>query len=276
MRCPDTEYIRNLEYFLQHSNEDEADARYFLRRFDDAYQGNWQLLKWLDVGAGPGTKPIQILKGIGKDIGLLQRASALKLSILEPSEEWQRILAENFQKAKLKTLISEKHQTTWEEFNSPNKYDLITFFHSVYGITTETLGKIPQYLQENGTACIVVESPNSDLHLIKKRIFPYVHHQELVSSSDTITSFLERKRIKYSIDREETKQRFYVDDILDINNPNRTIPLSFILQTKPEDQDKITSKAARKKIEEELRKYVKFDGDSSYINVPDRFIWIYN
>ncbi len=269
MKGFDTEYTRNLEYFLQHSNEDEVDTKYFLRRFLATYQGDRKKLRWLDVGAGPGTKPIQILKGIREYFGNIE------LDVLEPSEEWQRKLTENFQRAKLEKIISRKYKTTWEDFHSTNEYDLITFFHSVYGIDTESLGRIPQYLPDKGVACIVVESPNSDLHLIKKGIFPHIHHQELISSSDTITAFFEKEKMKCSVDEEETEQRFYVDELLDVANPDRMIPLSFILQTKPEDQDRMASKEVQKKIDAELKKYAKVDEQGSYINVPDRFIWIY-
>ena len=102
MKEPDTEYISNLEYFLQHSDEDKADARYFLRSFSENYQGTRECLRWLDVGAGPGTKPIQILKGIREYFG------SVELDVLEPSYEWQRRLTENFQRENLEKVISEK------------------------------------------------------------------------------------------------------------------------------------------------------------------------
>jgi len=265
MKGPDTEYVKNLEHFIQHSDEDEVISDDFLKRFSNIYQR--KELRWLDVGAGPGTKLIQILRGLDKTV---------ELNILEPSAEWQRILAQNFKIEGLSSIISRKYQIRWEEFKTSEKYDLITFFHSVYGIGIESLAKIPQYLQENGVACIVVESPNSYLHQIKKGIYPYIHHQELASTSDSISSFLQNRGIHHSVDKQETTQRFYVDDLLDMNNPNRIIPLSFLLQTKPEDHDRLVSQKVQRKIEEELEKYVKFDKKGAYLDIPDRFIWIYN
>ncbi|MCK5026134.1 MAG: hypothetical protein KAS15_06065 [Nanoarchaeota archaeon] len=275
MKCPDAEYINNLEYFLQHSDEDKIDSQYFLKRFSEIYGGCPNSLRWLDVGAGPGTKPIQILKGYHGYKGLLERFSRVELSVIEPSSRWQQILSGNFRRKELERIVYGKYEITWEEFVSQNSYDLITFFHSVYGIKIESLGKIPDFLQEKGIACVVVESPNSDLHLIKKSIFPYIHHKELVSSSDTIISLLKQEGINYLVDEQETEQRFYVDEILDLGNPGRIVPLSFILQTKPEDHNELVPQEVQKKIDNELRKYVKVDGEKSYINVPDRFIWIY-
>lgn len=265
MNKPNTDYVGNLEFFLQYSDENEVDSDTFLREFSKK-----DSLKWLDVGAGPGTKPIRILKK-----GLINQCS-VKLDILEPSEEWMRILTDNFERNGLTKLIRRKYSVRWEDFNESKRYDLLTFFHSVYGIDIESLSKIPDFLKENGCACIVVESPNSHLHQIKRELFPYVHHKELVSSSNTIASFLDSKGLKYRISGEEP-QRFYVDELLDKTNPQRIIPLSFILQTRPEDHDKLASSEIQEKLDEALGKFVKKDdGGKHYIETPDRFIWVYN
>ena len=256
----DTSYLENLEFFLQHSDEDEVDSNTFLREFSK--KGD---LEWLDVGAGPGTKPIRILQK-----GLTERCN-VKLDILEPSDEWIKILTRNFEENGLN--IRRKYRTNWEDFNG-GRYDLITFFHSVYGINIESLAKIPDFLKKGGVGCIVVESPDSDLHQIKRKLFPYVHHKELVSSSDTLTSFLDRKGVKYEISGEKP-QRFYVDELLDKENPDRIIPLSFILQTKVKDHDKLVSPEIQRELDKALEKFVKIDdGGRYYIETPDRFIWI--
>ncbi len=265
MNDPDTLYVGNLSFFLKHSDEDRVDSSAFLKEFTK--EGN---LEWLDVGAGPGTKPIEILKK-----GLIERCN-VRLDILEPSEEWMRILTDNFKMNGLSSLIRRKYKTKWEDFNIDSEYDLITFFHSIYGIDMESLSKIPNFLRKDGCACIVVESPNSDLHRIKKEIFPYIHNRELVSSSDTITSFLNNKGIKYRISGDES-QRFYVDELLNVNNSKRNIPLSFILQTRPEDHNKIISPKIQIKLDNTLSRFVKIDDNGkNYIETPDRFIWIYN
>lgn len=265
----DTGYVNNLTYFEEHSEENEVDSRIFAEKLSNKFSKIPKIINWLDVGAGSGIKLIKILEKI-KD------KYDLKLDIIEPSQKWHDRLIKNFEENKLDDLLWKKFRTTWEELNTNKRYDLITFFHSVYGIPTESLRKIPELLNENGIACIVVESPNSDLHKIKKSLFPYVHHIELISSSETITKFLEKKGINYKIEKDEPDQKFYVDKLLDKNNPRKIEPLSFILQTKPEDYNKLISKEIQNKIYLELKKHVKKDKKGgNYINVPDRFIWVY-
>lgn len=265
MNSIDTSYIRNLEFFLQHSDEDEVDSSIFLKEFTQSGD-----LEWLDVGAGPGTKLIRILRK-----GLAKRGN-VKLDIVEPSEMWMRILTENFKQNNLYALIRRKYQMKWEDFNENRKYDIVTFFHSVYGIKLESLSKIPVFLKENRCACIVVESPDSDLRQIKKRLFPYVHHKEVVSSSfDAVVSFLNNRGLKYRISGDEP-QMFYVDELIDERNPKRMIPLSFILQTKPEDHNKFVSPRVLKELDQALKEIVKTDEEGKhYICTPDRFIWVY-
>lgn len=260
----DTSYTGNLAYFLQHSDEDEVDSDTFLMEFSK--KGD---LAWLDVGSGPGTKPISILKK-----GLTGRCR-VELDVLEPSEVWMGILTSNFEQNGLNGVLREKYKLRWEDFNENRKYDLITFFHSIYGINLDSLAKIFDFLKRNGCVCIVVESPNSDLHLIKRELFPYVHHGKLVSS-DSVTSFLDSKGISYKTSG-DAPQRFYVDELLDSGNPKRIVPLSFILQTRPEDHDKLVSYEVQRELDRALGKFVKRNEQGKqYIEIPDRFIWVYN
>lgn len=246
------------------SEEDPVDAKTFLKKFNK--KGN---IDWLDVGAGPGTKPIRILQE-----GLEERCN-IRLDVLEPENSWMNLLTKNFKEASLGYNIRNKYLTTWEDFNENKKYDVITFFHSAYGIDTKSLEKIPKFLKEEGCGCIVAENPESDLHKIKKHMFPYIHNQELASSSKEIIDLLDDKGIKYEVSGEEP-QKFCVDKLLDEKNPDRYIPLSFILQTKPEDQDKVFSKEVKEELAKALSKYVKKDEKSNhYINTPDKFIWVY-
>jgi len=80
-----------------------------------------------------------------------------------------------------------------------------------------------------------------------------------------------------SISEEDLPQRFYVDRLLDPDNHNSGLPLSFILQTKPGDQEAPLSEEAQQRIKEVLMVFIKQDGQGNYyINVPDRFIWVYH
>jgi len=275
MNKPDTEYIENLQYFLQNSDEDEADSNMFLSRLNHYLNRSLNKLDWLDVGAGPGTKPINILRGgLSQETGLLDRFDQINFDVVEPSKAWTRILIDNFKEGSLDDCLQNIYQTTWEGFDREAEYDLITFFHSVYGIKTESLKKIPGYLSEDSVACIAVENNDSDLYRIKESLFPHIHHQELKSSTDMIKNFFDEKDMDYTVDYTNFGQRFYVDEILE-SGPNSSKVLAFILQTKPDDHDKIIDPGLQNKIENELQKYVKEDESGNhYINTPDSFIWI--
>ncbi|MEA3514961.1 MAG: hypothetical protein U9R34_05770 [Nanoarchaeota archaeon] len=83
--------------------------------------------------------------------------------------------------------------------------------------------------------------------------------------------------MKYFISSDKVEQRFYVDELFSPNNSRRLMPLSFILQTKPEDHNMLVSQEANEIINKALRKFVKKEEITGryFLNVPDRFIWIY-
>jgi len=269
MTTPPSEYLKNMSYFLKHSNEEEVDSNTFLQQY--LKKTNTKNLHWLDIGTGPGTKLIRILKN-----GLINAMDNITIEIVEPSRELLNVFDKNFRESKLEKLVSQRYQTTWEEFVTAKRYDLITFFHSTYHIEKSSLARIPTHLKKDGVGCIITESPNSDLFPIRQKISPYFKHKDIISC-ESITDYLKEKQIPYEMSSQEPEQRFYVDEILNPDNPDTKRVLSFILQTKPEDHEKIVKKGINEKINQELKKYVKKDEKGKkYICTPDRFIWIYN
>jgi hypothetical protein len=119
----------------------------------------------------------------------------------------------------------------------------------------------------------VVESTNSDLHFIKQRVFPKLYGRAPISSK-TVERTLNSFGTNYSIDTDEPEQKFYVDDLFRKSNPNRMEPLSFIAQTQPENYDRLIPLKIQEKIEKYLKEKIKKDRKRSYINTPDRFIWV--
>lgn len=280
---PDYEYTKNLTYFLKHSDEDKIDAKWFIKTMPffspeiETRIKNKQKIKWLDVGTGPGTKPIKIIKNIKQ-----QYKADIEFTAIEPSAEWIKIFKENLKSSKIQKDKFQVNivQTTWENFIRNNKktFDLITFFHSVYGIEITndiftSLKNLKKILAPHGVSCIVVESPSSDIHFLKEKVFPELYGREPISSK-TIESTLNFFGIKYLIDKNEAEQKFYVDDVLSKNNPNRIEPLSFVAQTQPENYNRLISSKIQEKIEKYLKEKIKKDKKGVYINTPDRFIWI--
>ena len=280
---PDYEYTKNLTYFLKHSDEDKIDAKLFIKTLPffspeiEKKIRNKQKVKWLDVGTGPGTKPLEIAKNLIKQFG-----ADIEFVALEPSSEWIRIFQKNLNSSKIQKGKFEVRiiQTTWEKFALENKenFDLITFFHSVYGIEIindifPSLENLNKFLETGGVSCVVVESPNSDLHFVKQKVFPELYGREPISSK-TIERTLNSFGINYLVDTNEAEQKFYVEDLFNKTNPDRLEPLSFIAQTQPENYNRLITKKIQEKIERYLKQKIKKDKRGYFINTPDRFIWI--
>jgi ubiquinone/menaquinone biosynthesis C-methylase UbiE len=279
---PDYEYTKNLTYFLKHSNEDKIDAEWFIKTLPAHFPEFEQKLKngkpitWLDVGAGPGTKPLEIIKILSKKYN-----SRINFVALEPSGEWIRIFKDNLEKlGEQKKLQVKFVQSTWEDFSSEAKenFDLITFFHSVYGIAITndifpSLKNLTKFLQPDGRACVIVESPNSDLHFMKQQVWPELYGREPISSK-TVERTLDSFGITYAVDVDEPAQKFYIGDLSRSESEERMEPLSFIAQTQPENYNRSVPANVRGKIEKHLKDKIKEDSEGSYISTPDRFIWI--
>ncbi len=270
---PDTEYIKNLNYFLEHSDEDKVDSEWFLQTLPIFAPQLWEkikargTIKWLDVGTGPGTKPIKLIKILEKKYG-----SKIEFTALEPSTtRWINIFKKNLKSHSLAQI--EIVRTKWEEYirSEKKKFDLITFFHSMYGIGIAdgifpSLAGIKKFLLNNGTACIVVESERSDLHRIKQEVFPELYGR-LPISMEIVKNTLEKYAIKFMINSNQTEQKLYVDT-------NSLDFLSFIAQTQSENYNRIISKKVRRKIRSSVMRLKKNSGRNTFLNIPDDFIWI--
>jgi len=275
---PDYEYTTNLLDFIEHAEEDEVDSINFLKELK-----NFKLsrkIDWLDVGAGPGTKLVMILEGDKNNEGLLQSKN-INLDITEPSIDWRKMLLENFGGANLEKHLKNVYLYEWEDFIEQKEitYDLITFFHSAYGIEKKSLLKIPAYLKKGGVGLIVVENKNSDLYKLKSNLLPFLKQYgiktDLKTSSQQITDVLDFGGVKYHSFSKEINQRFYVDDLLDKNNPERVKCLSFLIQTNTHNYNQLLSKEMKTVLEESIDALAKKDKQGRhYLNIPDKFIWI--
>lgn len=269
---PDTEYIKNLNYFLKHSDEDKVDSEWFLQTLPIFAPQLWkkikagETIKWLDIGTGPGTKPIKIIKFLEKKYG-----SKIEFTALEPSNRWINIFKKNLKKhprAQTKVI-----RTKWEEYiiSQKGQFDLITFFHSMYGIKIvngifPSLAEVKKILRNKGAICIVVESERSDLHKIKQKVFPELYGRSPISMG-AVKNTLEKYAIGFDIDSNQKDQKLYVDtDSLGF--------LSFIAQTQPENYNRVISKKIRRKIMDSVTRLKKNSGQRNFLNIPDDFIWI--
>ena len=185
------DYTRNFGYFLENSDEDYAVSAAFLEEYHHRFLGNKKNMEWLDVGRGTGTKVINILKGNENYRGLLN-LSDIELDFIEPSKDLKEIALERFSQGGLSGTIRQISLLKWEEFVKVQRgsYDIITLFHSVYGIDISYLNRIIDYLKDGGYACIVVESPDSDLYKIKRELFPQVFKEDFVSFYEAVIDSL--------------------------------------------------------------------------------------
>ena len=187
------EFIKNMDYFFRNSNEDVQITTDFLKEFRKRYKQPKTKLDWLDVGTGPCVKPIMILEGSNRNSGLINDFNEIYIDVIEPEESWHDIFTHNLNELGLYWLITNIFSSTWEDFDQDKKYNLITFFHSTYGIDPESLGKVPNILHEGGIACIILEDPESALYKIKQRVSSYINLRETVSFSKEISDVLSQK-----------------------------------------------------------------------------------
>src|SRR5437868_4733115 len=86
---PDHEYMQTLGYFLEHSNADEVDVKWFMTAFPlycpklmrKIRTGN--SIGWLEVGPGPGSKSLEIAKRLATEY-----QARIRLVAVEPSSAW--------------------------------------------------------------------------------------------------------------------------------------------------------------------------------------------
>jgi len=287
-------YIGGLDYYSKNSNEDEAVAQSFLKQYTEGFGlSGMRILNWLDVGSGNGRKLLMILRGFyaefeegnsgvyedGFQDGLLRRHfTDINLDIVEPNGNSIETLGSRFRYEKLDGFLRDRFQNTWEQFSGDRKYDLITFFHSVYGIDLESLARIPDFLTEDGIACIVVEAYDSAINRTKRSLSSHLSRPELMLNIGKIRQFLHERGIRYSESfggtgqgRTPLEQRFYIDGIDDDFEA-----LSSLFLSKPEDQGKEVPNELLEKFRDELRKYSRKERTGrTYVSVPDGFIWVH-
>ena len=310
----DNSYTGSLESLSENSNEDEIVALTFLQGFKGGYvkvkwvetsPSSYKILRtfdtnlnWLDVGSGSGRKLSLILRGLSVEFevlnsgvyegtsvrGLLERSyKNINLDIIEPDINSISELETRFKLEGLQDILKNRFQTIWEQFETDKKYDLITFFHSVYGIDRELLVRIPDFLTDDGIACIVVETYGSALNKVKRELSDYLPGFELASTSSQIKQFLDSKGIKYSElfggtgqGNSGIQQKFYVDDLI-FGGDDTLESLSFLFLSTPGDQGKKVPREVLVKARKELMKYARKERTGrTYVLVPDGFIWVHN
>jgi hypothetical protein len=278
---PDYAYTKNLSHFLDHSGEDMVDSERFIKTLSMYHPVMQRKLEtgkritWLDVGTGPGTKPIRILSELTRTY-----ASDIDFFALEPSQEWMRAFRNNLKFSGLEGRVNVRElPSTWEQYIAgPGKrFDLVTFFHSVYGIDVSggrfsSFQNLSKVLARGGRACVVVESPASDLHAIKRRVWPALYGREPISSK-TVESTLLSFGMKFLVDGKEPRQKYRITEPIG-GERNSLESLSFIAQTQPENYNRIVPPDVKREIEKALKEKLKIDKTGSYIETPDRFIWV--
>lgn len=275
----DFQYIHTLGFFLEHSDEDIVDSEAIFQFLND--QGfDWCSedgpARWLDVGSGPATKVIAVLK----HWQALGRKDLPNVSFVEPSAEWVNEATLSFEHAGMRRLLGENFPITWEEFVSGlcGRFRLISFLHSVYGLQLGRWGRLesfvhlPALLDNRGWVCIAIESPTSDLYVIKKRLFPALKFQ-LVDYGVVAQTFCEFGW-NYIVN-DDLQQKFYLakhptsrEDAM-----GNIVALSFVAQTTPDSYQGQLSPKEIEALTEVVNEVLKEDTLGWYLDVPDRIYW---
>jgi SAM-dependent methyltransferase len=107
-------------------------------------------IKWLDVGAGLGDPVFPVLELLEK------RGISVDYHYLEPSKRACEIFRRDIESHLYQKAVFTYNTKTWEDYDSSESFDLITFFHSAYYIKNwsaqlpNSLTKAVDYLNLNG------------------------------------------------------------------------------------------------------------------------------
>ncbi len=269
----DTEYTKTLTYFFANSNENEVDGREIAKIIIEVFPSA-RKLKWLDVGSGPGGKLAVIAEYLAHWGG-----PAIDLVAVDPSKYWidrlKTQLSHGIYGLQVKRVVLDR----WEDFYSKpskQKYDVVTFMHSIYGLTVES-GKIPSllrtldYITQNGIMIIAVESPSSDLYKIKKELFGNVLDFNLVDYRMVENTF-DSLHLKWQASP-DLDQYFLLGKSKSAALSNAEA-LAFIVQTTPENYNKILNERQKHALRSSLSLKLKKGKMGYYISVPDRIYLI--
>jgi len=163
--------------YLVRSNEDER-VTDFLEAFIVNYfreKNKSCCFKWLEVGPGPGTKTLSILKLINN----LKSSSFVSLSMLEPSIAWRNYLKAKSLLNKIKEHTCDfevigdniEHYTENLTKSELDSFDLISVIHVMYSnsILKALLKLIDLFDEKHGCMIFnIVESEYSDFSKLRK------------------------------------------------------------------------------------------------------------
>lgn len=187
-----------LLYYLDASTEDEAVVGLFDETFLREIRSylSTPVLKWLDVGPGPGTKTVGIYERLITSCSF----ETVNLSILEPSSFWIRqVTARNGS-----FHLDAAYQATFEAFGTEKlcTFDLISLIHVLYDrALTETLLDYLEKLRCTGSrhvVFVVVESPESDFFKIRERMAQKGLIPEWASAAEVLPRELEVRGFRFT------------------------------------------------------------------------------
>ena len=281
MITQDYSYKKTLKYFLENSDEDSVDSDailQFLSKHLITRNILGRHLRWLDIGTGPATKIISMLKMWSK----YSDNNLPSIHLLDPSKSWLSEAKLAFEKAGFERQLNRIYECTWEEFIEGKDFklelDIITFLHSIYGFKVQksrhikSLKYLEKFLCRHGWACFAIESPKSDLYEIKREVYPLFTFK--LVDYNILESTFKSFGWKYFVS-DDLVQKFYLgmhhcERDKAINNYDA---ISFVIQATPEKCYEEISTEKLNAIKKAVDKRLKSDNLGWYIFVHDRIYW---
>ncbi len=165
--------------YLRLSNEDERVIKFVTKRILPLVEKLSGKIDWLEVGPGPGTKTMKILRGleslVNSHFGIVQ--------LLEPCRIWRDYLCESqpslFTSIRSRRVVMssssfEDYTAKFSDISGVSEPNFITFFHVLYG--HELIESTVKYLKRRVKSkspvivCIVVESEKSDFYRLRQKL----------------------------------------------------------------------------------------------------------
>ena len=273
---PDSSTAETLESYFNRSNEDVVVSDALLSEIGNYVRGPGNPLRWLDVGAGSGRKSVLLLSGSHDHPGLLEKYGGVEIDIVEPSMHWRSRYQERIFDAGFERPIR-PYACTWEEFETPCRYDLISFIHSVYTMDIPSLGRSAGMLNPDGAACIVVEDAGNALYQIKSQMMPLVFGDRYTPARyapGTVESVLQDAGMQVTVSDAAQEQRFSVDELLAGGTEASDSMRAFLLQVDLLDYHHLDP-GIHLALLDAVRAHMHHDiaTGEHYLKVPDRIIW---
>lgn len=210
-------------------------------------------IKLLDIGCGNGYKTLAIMQN-------LKEHAELFVTVLDPSEE----MLNQFKKSNNGFSI-DFLQTSWENYQPDNKFDLVFSLHTFYYIKhwENAIAKMLNCLNDGGVICITLRC-NDEICKFKNTFLSKLNNQKIMEKQySELCDTLDKMSIHYSSNM--VTSELDISDCIAQNDQGRKL-IEFMLR-KPYNE-------IAPEFQHEIKEYLDDYKKHPVLQHLDGFIWI--